>query len=731
MTEQLDLFGEGNPGASARKPDAAKVRARMTELAREIERHNQLYYEKAAPEISDREYDLLVQELQELEARHPGLADPNSPTRRVGGAPAEGFETIRHPVPMLSIGNTYSPDEVREFDARARKILAIASPLAYLVELKIDGVSATLMYRDGALEYGATRGNGTEGDVVTRNLLTLPQIPKKLRKWEAPAPAALEVRGEVYMERAPFEKMNETIEKMNESRVAEGRKRLEPFANPRNATAGSLKLLDPKLVARRPLRFFAYGVGLAENYALPGTHGELLRHLEDLGFPVNPVRWPCKDVEAILDVIREWEQKRKTLPYDTDGLVIKVDHRSLHGPLGATAKSPRWLCAYKFSAEQATTRILSIEVQVGRTGAVTPVANLDPVFVAGSTVSRATLHNRDEIARKDIREGDQVVIEKAGDVIPKVVRVLPDLRTGKEKPYTFPARCPACDSPLSFSEEEVAVRCENIACGAQIKERILHFAARNAMDIEGLGEKVVDKLVETGLVHRFSDLYQLRDERLTPLFLKEAKMGKPSKAAQNLIAGIAGSRNRPFAALLFALGIRHIGETASALLAEHFHTVGDLMRVSKEDLQSVEGIGPILAESLVAFIANPANRAEIEALRAAGLPMALSEEERAAMEARAAAMARAQSAAVEGRTAADAENPVAGKTFVLTGTLATLSRSDAEAHIKQRGGKASGSVSKKTDYVVAGENAGSKLDKARELGVPVLTEAELLKMLGE
>jgi len=317
-----------------------------------------------------------------------------------------------------------------------------------------------------------------------------------------------------------------------------------------------------------------------------------------------------------------------------------------------------------------------------------------------------------------------VVIEKAGDVIPKVVRVLPDLRTGKEKPYTFPARCPACDSPLSFSEEEVAVRCENVACPAQIKERIQHFAARNAMDIEGLGEKVVDKLVETGFAHRFSDLYQLTDERATPLFRKEAKTGERSKAAQNLIAGIEGSKKRPFAALLFALGIRHIGETASALLAEHFHTVDDLMRVSKEDLQAVEGIGPILAESVVAFFANPANRAEIEALRAAGLPMALSEEERAAMEERAVAVARAQSAA-------DAGNPVAGKTFVLTGTLASMQRADAEARIKQRGGKASGSVSKKTDYVVAGENAGSKLDKARELGVPILTEAELLKMLGE
>lgn len=710
MSKQPDLFGESreksssphsNPAPPSNPGPDKRAAARMKELAAEIERHNKLYYDKAAPEISDRQYDLLLRELEELEARHPDLADPGSPTRRVAGAPAEGFETIRHAVPMLSIANTYSPDELREFDARARRFLGRAEPLAYLVELKIDGVSATLLYRDGALEYGATRGNGVEGDVITQNLLTLRQIPARIRNWKAPSPAALEVRGEVFMERAPFEKMNADREK-------EG---LEPFANPRNATAGSLKMLDPRQVAKRPLRFFAYAAGIVENYPLPATHGDLLRHFEELGFPVNPNRWRCESVEAILDIIAEWEEKRKKLPYDTDGLVVKVDDRSLHEPLGATAKAPRWLCAYKFSAEQAVTRLLSIEVQVGRTGAITPVANLEPVFLAGSTVSRATLHNRDEIARKDIREGDQVVIEKAGDVIPKVVQSLPHLRTEKSAPYVFPGKCPACGSALAFSEEEVAVRCQNVACPAQIKERLSHFASRNAMDIEGLGEKIVDQLVEKKLALRFSDLYGLDVATVAAM----ERMGE--KSARNLIEGIEKSKARPFAALLFALGIPHIGQSASALLAEHFHSIARLMKATREELDEIEGIGGTLAESVVAFFSNEENRAEIERLRAAGLPLSLTEAEQEAARARA-------------ERAADAENPVAGKTFVLTGTLPTLQRADAEKRIKERGGKAASSVSKKTDYVVAGENPGSKLDKAKELGVPVLTETQLLEMLG-
>ncbi len=719
--EQTDLFGDSSfdspsplpvkkrdvsPPESVLDPtppsaqEIEALRNRMRHLEAEINRHNAAYYDRAAPEITDREYDLLVQELEALERRNPDQASPTSPTRRVGEAPSEGFETIRHAVPMLSIGNTYSTDELREFDNRIRRLLGTSEPIEYEVELKIDGVSATLMYRDGALDYAATRGNGTTGDVITRNLLTLPQIPRRLNAWTAPSGAALEVRGEVYMERAAFEAMNA-------QRDAEG---LEPFANPRNATAGSLKLLDPRVVARRPLRFFAYAVGLADQYDLPATQDLLLKHLEGLGFPVNPTRWLCPGVEAIFDIIAEWEEKRKQLPYETDGLVIKVNDRALYAALGTTAKSPRWLCAYKFSAEQAVTRIQSIAIQVGRTGAVTPVANLEPVFLAGTTVSRATLHNRDEIARKDIREGDQVVIEKGGDIIPKVTRVLEHLRTGQEAPYEFPSQCPECGAPLVVSEEEVAVRCENLTCPAQIKERILHYGGRNAMDIEGIGDKLVDQLVETGLVHKFSDLYRLE----TPQIAALERMAE--KSAQNLVRAIEGSKRRPFGAFLFALGIRHVGQSASNDLAQAFGSLDALMAADAEQLQAVEGIGGIVAESIVTFFDQAENRAEIEALRELGLPMTLTGEEHAARQAR-----------EEKRAATD--NPIAGKTFVLTGALETLTRTDAQKCIEDAGGKVSGSVSKKTHYVVAGADAGSKLDKAEQLGVPVLDEKQLLEML--
>ena len=679
-----------------------EVRERMRGLEREIERHNRLYYGKAEPEISDRDYDRLIDELVALEKQYPDLASPTSPTQRVGGAPLEGFETITHPVPMLSIGNTYSLDDLREFDGRVRKLLVTEEPVPYLVELKIDGVSATLMYRGGALEYGATRGNGAQGDKITENLLTLDEIPRTIEKWDAPAMATLEVRGEVYMDHAGFEKLNA-------ERGAEG---LAAFANPRNATAGSLKLLDSRITARRPLHFFAYSVGLAEGYPLPEKQAGLLDHLEALGFPVNPNRRRCETLDEVIATIEKWNTRRHELPYDTDGLVIKVDDRTVHGALGATSKAPRWLVAYKFEAEQATTRIESIEVQVGRTGVVTPVAHLEPVFVAGSTVSRATLHNRDEVARKDVRVGDAVVIEKAGEIIPQVVRVIEEQRPADSKPYEFPTHCPSCGSELAFSEEEVAVRCENVSCPAQLKERIRHFAARDAMDIEGLGAKVVDQLVEKELVGRYSDLYDLEADAVAAL----ERMGE--KSAENLIAGIEASKKRPLAAFLFALGIRHIGETASALLAEDFGSMDALRDADRDSLEAVEGIGGIVAESVETFFGHEENVAEIERLRERGLPMALTDAEREAVEKRRAA-------------AKSEDNPIAGRTFVLTGTLPTLKRSDAEKRIKAVGGKSSGSVSKKTDYVVAGENAGSKLEKAEKLGVEVIDEARLLDMLGQ
>lgn len=696
MTDQDDMFGDLSQDES---PEVG-VRDRMRALARELERHNALYYDKAAPEIDDRQYDLLVTELADLEKQHPQLVAADSPTRHVGGRTTEGFPTVRHATAMLSISNTYSLDDLREFDARVRRMLGTSDPVPYLVELKIDGVSATLFYRDGKLRYGATRGNGTEGDIITENLLTLDDVPEILPNWQAPAGAALEVRGEVYMDLPGFKKMN--IERQNSD--------LEPFANPRNATAGSLKLLDSRATARRPLHLFAYAVGLAENYDLPETHGGFLKHLEGLGFPVNPLHWRCAGVEDVFAIIEEWEEKRKELPYETDGLVIKVDDRGLYERLGSTSKSPRWLCAYKFSAEKAQTRILSIETQVGRTGAITPVANLEPVFLAGSTVSRATLHNRDEIARKDIRVGDQVLVEKAGDIIPKVIRVLEHARTGEEVPYVFPEVCPACGSHLVIAEEEVAVRCENIACSAQIKERIRHFAARNAMDIEGLGTKLVELLVDAGLVHNFSDIYKLQVEQVAAL----ERMAQ--KSAQNLIDGIEASKQRPFASFLFALGIRHIGDTTSALLARDFGTLEALMQASAEQLEAVEGVGGILAESTVAFFDQEENRAELKRLEESGLSVALSETELAE--------SRARAEAAE-------SSPVAGKTFVLTGTFPTMKRSDAKKRIVAQGGKVSGSVSKNTAYVVAGESAGSKLEKAEALGVAVLDEAALLELLGE
>lgn len=683
--------------------DESRVEARMRELAQEIERHDRLYYEDASPEISDREYDNLVDELEQLEEEHPDLADPNSPTQRVGGEVSEGFETVRHAVPMLSIANTYDAAELRDFDRRVRAALGVGEKkIAYAVELKFDGVSATLMYRGGRLQYGATRGNGREGDVITNNLLTVEGVRRRVKGWEADEDAALEVRGEVYMEREAFQDFNAKREEADE----------QPFANPRNATAGSLKLHDPKTVARRPLKFFAFGVGAVEKVDLPDSHAKMLDRIGELGFPVNEHRRVCNGIEEIEEMIEKWDAKRRELPYDTDGLVIKVDDRTVYETLGTTSKSPRWACAYKFSAEQARTKIKAIEVQVGRTGAVTPVAHLEPVFLAGTTVARATLHNRDEIRRKDVRVGDTVVLEKGGDVIPKVVEVVEDARTGDEKPYEFPRECPSCGSDLAFPEEEVAVRCENVACPAQIKERIEHFAARNALDVDGLGEKIVDQLVERDLVRRFSDLYRLEAETLQEL----DRMGE--KSAANLVEAIAASKERPFAAFLFGLGIRHVGQSMARDLAAAFGSLDALREASQEDLEAVEGVGATVAESIRQFFEKPENREELERLADAGLPTELTGEEREAVERRE-------------KAAASGDNAVAGKTFVLTGALESMTRDEAKAKIERLGGKASGSVSKKTDFLVTGEETGSKLDKAKRLDVEIVDEKRFLEMLGE
>jgi len=675
------------------------VRRHVEALREKIEHHNYLYYVLNRPEISDREYDLLVKELEELEARHPDLRSPHSPTQRVGEKLTEGFATITHALPMLSISNTYSQQELRDFDDRVRRWLELHDQLEYVVELKIDGLAIALRYEDGLLANGATRGDGVQGDDITANIRTIRSVPLRLPEAAHRMGRVLEVRGECYLDSKAFEQLN-----------AERKKTGEPlFANPRNAAAGSLKLLDPAEGARRPLKTFFYGVGETD-FTLPPTHWEFLQLLEKLHLRVNPNRSLCRSIDEVIEQTVEWETRRRKVDYATDGLVVKVNRLDYWDRLGSTAKSPRFMVAYKFSAEQAVTTLKEITVQVGRTGAVTPVANLEPVFLSGTVVSRATLHNADEIKRKDIRVGDQVVIEKAGEIIPQVVRVLTDVRTGKEKPYEFPRKCPACHSPLLFSKEEVAVRCENASCPDQIKDRLFHFGTRDAMDIEGLGGQIIEQLVDKLEVKRYGDLYRLTHDQIAGL----ERMGP--KSADNLLKAIEASKKRPLWAFLNALGIRHVGLSSAKLLAARFGSLKTIRKLKLQALQAVEGIGPIVGESIASFFHNPDNAAMIDDLLACGVKPADSG-------------TGWQPVRSAGGPAAVSESPIAGKTFVLTGTLSTMSRNEATEKIEALGGKTSSNVSSKTDYVVVGAEPGSKLDKARELSVKTLTEKEFLKLL--
>ncbi len=670
---------------------------RIQKLRDLIARHNDLYYQKATPEISDREYDLLVKELEDLELLHPEFATQNSPTQVVGEAPSEGFETVVHEVPMLSIGNTYSPEEVREFDERIKRRLELSEDalIEYAVELKIDGVAVALRYENGALAYAATRGDGRKGDNITANMLTLKNVPRNL-KSTLPGGRVLEARGESFFRRPVFDRLNVQRKKAGD----------EPFANPRNAAAGTLKMLDPKIVASRPLDILVYGIGAAD-CDLPPTHMETLEMFKDLGLPVSEHRLLAPDVSAVLDLVEEWEERRKELDYETDGLVIKVNDRSMQETLGARSKSPRWAIAYKFSAEQATTTLEDIVCQVGRTGAVTPVAHLTPVFLAGSQISRATLHNADEVERKDIRVGDQVVIEKGGDIIPKVVRPLTHLRAGDESAFTMPDTCPICDSPLIRPEGEAAFRCENASCAAQVKERIRHFASRDAMDIEGLGDKLVEQLVDAELVGDIGDLYSLEFDAVAGL----ERMGETS--AQNLLDGIEASKSRSLASLIFALGIRFVGASSARLLMQQFESIEALQNAGNEELESIDGLGEITAHAVRSFFESESNQQLVERLRGQGLNMSRNSEEQAFLD-----------------TAAESQaEGVAGKTFVLTGTLESMQRSEAKKRLEALGGKVSSSVSKNTDFVIAGEKAGSKLTKAQELGVAVLSEEEFLDLI--
>jgi DNA ligase (NAD+) len=655
-------------------------------LCEEIEKHNRLYYQEAKPEISDKEYDKLLKELVDLEKKYPELANANSPTQRVGGAPIDGFVTLKHRLPMLSIDNTYSPSELKEFDKKVCKGLGNDKP-TYMVELKIDGVAISLIYENGILTAGVTRGDGEKGDDVTQNLKTVGGVPLKLNTKNPPA--LLEVRGEVYMARANFARLNE-------QRVKEG---LDKFANPRNSTAGSLKLLDPKLCAARKLSLFAYAIGAMEGIQVK-SQTETLKLLHDFGFPVNPNATQLDSIEEVVAHCESWNDKRHDLPYDTDGMVIKVNDLAQREKLGITTKSPRWVVAYKFAAEQALTRLLNIELQVGRQGTLTPVAHLDPVQLAGTTVARASLHNDDNLKTKDIRVGDMVVVEKAGEIIPYIVRSEPSLRTGKEKPFVFPKVCPVCGADVVKDAKGAFYRCTGTDCVAQLKRRVRSYAARNAMDIENLGEEIIEQLVDTGLVKTLADIYKLGLNQLANL----ERMGEQS--SRNLLDGIAASKSRGLARLLTGLGLRHVGENVADVLARKFISMKAFAQANEEELAAIEGIGPERAASIRGWFANTTNQELIESLEKAGIKMD------------------------ESVSTVAASSALAGKSIVVTGTLVKYGREEIERRLRDLGAKASGSVSKKTDYLLAGEKAGSKLEKARELGVRIITEEEFEKLAG-
>src|SRR3954465_12826290 len=656
---------------------------RIAQLRREGGEHNRRYYEDAAPTISDREYDALYRELKDLEKQVPKFATPDSPTQQTGDKPLKAFGQITHRVPMLSLDNTYSEEEVTDFYHRVERLLP-NKKIPVVIEPKVDGVAVSLLYEDGQLRYAATRGDGSIGDDITQNILTIRSVPKQLK---GDVPEVLEVRGEAYRNRAGLRESN-----------GDGREAgLPEFANPRNAAAGSLKQLDPAIAAKRPLGVVCYGTGLLEGASLD-KHSELFALLKKLGLPGSEKWWIAESVEEILGAIRELDRIRHDFAYQTDGAVVKVDSFSQREVLGFTAKSPRWAIAYKYEAERVETRLIDILVQVGRTGTLTPVAALEPVVVSGSTVARATLPNEDEIERKNIRIGDTVLIEKAGEVIPAVVGVRTDLRKGAEKKFRMPKNCPECGSAVVKDEGQVAIRCVNSQCPAQVRRRIEHFASRGAMDIEGLGEAVINQLVQQKLLADIGDIYALKAEKLIEL----ERMG--NKSVENLLEAVERSKTRPLWRLLFGLGILHVGVSASRALADHFPNLDAIKESSVEELQQIPDVGEVVGRSIHQFFREPHNLDLIEKLRQAGL--------------RFDAEAKTEGAARGFRNT----------TWVITGTL-TQSRDDIAELIRARGGKVSGSVSKKTSFVLAGEEAGSKLEKAKKLGVRVLEETEFRKML--
>jgi len=660
---------------------------RIRSLRKTLHQHNHRYYVLDDPEISDAEYDRLMRELIQIETDYPDLASPDSPSSRVGAPPLAKFDTIAHTIPMLSLDNGFADDDILSFDKRVKRHLNLESEIVYTAEPKMDGVAVELVYENGRLSTASTRGDGFRGEVITANAKTIRAVPIVMRSVDQSVmPSRLEVRGEVFIGIEPFKNWNS-------ERIDQG---LPPYANPRNAAAGSLRQLDSKITASRPLEIFFYGVGLVEGYEAE-SHWELLQALQNWGFRINPLIRPRITIDTVLQYHRELSEQRHQLPYDIDGMVVKVDSLSLQRQLGATSRSPRWAIAYKFEAIQETTVLENIEIQVGRTGVLTPVAHLKPVKVAGVTVSRATLHNEDEIEKKDVRIGDTVLVQRAGDVIPEVVKVIRSKRTGAETHFTMPDHCPVCGSDVVRIEGEAATRCINSSCSAQVKERIKHFASKGALDIDGLGDKLVDQLVDKGLMTSFADLFKLKRETLAGL----ERMGE--KSAENLVNAIEASKRVHFARFLYALGIRHAGEHVALLLAENFGSLEELVGCSQEDLEKIEGIGPVVADSISGFFKQATNLSNIRSLLDNGVQIVFE--------------------------AGKKTGPCEGKTFVLTGTLKDMTRRQAKEMITAAGGKVSGSVSRNTDFVVAGESPGSKLTKAQELGIKVIDEAGLKELL--
>jgi DNA ligase (NAD+) len=670
--------------------DLSAVAKRLAELRDAILLHQHKYYVENRPSISDAEYDALFHELQALEAAHPALITPDSPTQRIGGEPAEGFATVRHLVPMLSLDNATSAGDLREFEARMQRLLPMQR-FTYVAEPKIDGLGVALLYERGVLVRGATRGDGRVGEDITQNLRAIKSVPLRLR-GELAVLTRLEVRGEVYMPKEAFARLNRQLEE-------EG---AEPFANPRNAAAGSLRLLDPRLSAQRPLDMFVYTLSYAEPAHPYQRHWEAMQGLHQTGLRINPRSQQCATIDEVIAYCQELEAHRHDLEYDADGVVVKVDRFALYAQLGATTHHPRWAIAFKFAAQQAMSRVRAINISVGRTGALTPTADLEPVRIAGVTVSRASLHNEDEIRRKDIRVGDTVLVERAGDVIPQVVQVLLEQRPADSIPFVMPTNCPVCHTGVYRPVGEAVARCPNAVCPAQLKERLLHYGARRAMDIDGLGTAVVEQLVEGGLVHDFADLYALD----VPTLAKLERLAQ--KSARNLVEAIDRSRDRGLARLLFGLGIRHVGERGAAVLAVRYGTIEALAQASSAELAQINDIGPVIAESVYQFFVHEENRRTLERLQTAGVRM----------EERLAAGARPITRQV-----------LAGKVLVLTGTLPHLTRDAAQELITAAGGRVTSSVSRKTDYVVAGHDPGSKYEQAQRLGIPIIGEEELYRLL--